>query len=873
MMNTTSTHSSRFHDFYSFITTSHFLFFLTLFGSFLMMGVQIAIIGPSLLELGEQTGSDLSALVYIFSGRSIGFFLGTIIGGDLVDRFQLYGTTILTMALTSAMLLTALIPLIPLVGFLVFICLIQGIALGIVDNVAQVLLIRIMEDGTKQNKVQPYMQALHAAFGVGGFCAPLILSPFLGGDPLEAGNGETESSTNGSGRPASAVGSTTYHYAYYLVCLMTLPVCLALAYYMRSEVNWSNVLHWIRQKWAQLRGQSGGAWGRVEDMDAAAAAGSTTLRNAHGHHSAAEEAGYADEQHDGKMNHEHSDTDAPHSPSHHGQSNSHHAIEMVPPTYVNNIAVDSVLRDSDDESSINSPSRHSRSNADPVVFRPPPTDIKIERGATNGVVSSPPSARSAQLHSLLNGLLIVAPPAMLGAALPLRDSINPSSVSNNPNDGNVSPVSPEGDVSPLSPTTGSSLRSDATPSNISAVDPNRVDWKKWRMVGLLSIFLFLYVGCESGYSAYIFTYSVDMVAFNAQHAAYLTAVFWFAFAVGRLLGIPISLRFSATTMIFSDLLGAILSVLALILFHDSAIVLWIGTLTYGLSVASIYPSAINYAESHFQVSGRVLSVLVVSASLGEAIVPLLMGLSFTTPAVGPLGLMFITSGVAVGAAVIFAGIVGFVAPRQHTSNNQMDAAAAAAASAERRKRRRAKRRALEHAAIFGGSNNASEVPAAASSSSSISASSSNPHHDVSHEGGHIHSVDVDSEQKHDSSYDQSNEQYSSIQLHNAFDSAGEEVTEQQQEHQHTFAEVDIGTPIMKSNEGDITSIHPSPLRFPSSPQLNNTKISAANSPRSPTTHTSSSVSSYDEVSLRSPIKAAISRTQFQQQHEHTLPEL
>jgi hypothetical protein len=183
------------------------------------------------------------------------------------------------------------------------------------------------------------------------------------------------------------------------------------------------------------------------------------------------------------------------------------------------------------------------------------------------------------------------------------------------------------------------------------------------MVLMLGLFLFLYVGTESGYGSFIFTYAIKQVRMQPQDAAYLTALFWFSFAGGRLLGVPLSLRFSSTQLIFADLFGCIASLLAILIVHDSAPVLWVGTFAYGLSVASIYPSAINYAESHFSVTGRVLSVLVVSASLGEALVPLLMGLSFSSPT-GPLGLILISMGVAVGAAVIFSIIVAVVAPTQ-----------------------------------------------------------------------------------------------------------------------------------------------------------------------------------------------------------------
>jgi MFS family permease len=50
-----------------------------------------------------------------------------------------------------------------------------GITAGMVDNLAQILTLRHYS----QNQVDPYIQAVHGAFGVGAFLSPLIVASFL----------------------------------------------------------------------------------------------------------------------------------------------------------------------------------------------------------------------------------------------------------------------------------------------------------------------------------------------------------------------------------------------------------------------------------------------------------------------------------------------------------------------------------------------------------------------------------------------------------------------------------------------------------------------------------------------------------------------
>ena len=67
---------------------------------------------------------------------------------------------------------------------------------------------------------------------------------------------------------------------------------------------------------------------------------------------------------------------------------------------------------------------------------------------------------------------------------------------------------------------------------------------------VISLFYFIYVGTETGFSGWISIYALDEgITNSSSKAAYLSAMFWAAITVGRILAIPIAICFSATAML------------------------------------------------------------------------------------------------------------------------------------------------------------------------------------------------------------------------------------------------------------------------------------------------------------------------------------
>jgi FHS family Na+ dependent glucose MFS transporter 1 len=162
------------------------------------------------------------------------------------------------------------------------------------------------------------------------------------------------------------------------------------------------------------------------------------------------------------------------------------------------------------------------------------------------------------------------------------------------------------------------------------------------LVGLLILFFFLYVGAETGFGGWIFTYSTHLNLADETTAAYITSAFWGALTVGRLLGVPISTWLQPKTIIWVDLIGCLLGISLVVFFPLSSAVMWAGAILLGVSMASIFPTTLSLAEKRLHISGKVTSWFFVGSSLGSMVLPWVCGQLFV--AFGPTAAMWLIFG-------------------------------------------------------------------------------------------------------------------------------------------------------------------------------------------------------------------------------------
>ncbi|XP_032647714.1 sodium-dependent glucose transporter 1 [Chelonoidis abingdonii] len=144
--------------------------------AFLGLGMSIAVLGPTFQDLAANVNKNVSDIYYIFMGRSLGYLVGSVIGGivfDCMNPHLLLGLTMLGTAVglyaipwcKKALLLTALMSVI-------------GTSMGVLDTGGNVLALNIW--GAEAG---PHMQALHFSFALGAVVAPIltkmVLSSFI----------------------------------------------------------------------------------------------------------------------------------------------------------------------------------------------------------------------------------------------------------------------------------------------------------------------------------------------------------------------------------------------------------------------------------------------------------------------------------------------------------------------------------------------------------------------------------------------------------------------------------------------------------------------------------------------------------------------
>ena len=175
-------------------------------------------------------------------------------------------------------------------------------------------------------------------------------------------------------------------------------------------------------------------------------------------------------------------------------------------------------------------------------------------------------------------------------------------------------------------------------------DTIKEEGRKFRckVLGLLFLFFLVYVGVEVTFGVYIYTFAIHCVNhYSKTTATALNSLFWGTFALGRFLSIPLSKWCSPGKLIKADLFGTFVAAVTLACFplyaKKADFLLWIAVSVYGISMASIFPSGVSWAEEYITVTGKAAMVFVVGASTGEMLCPLLVGQFIE---INPMNLMY-----------------------------------------------------------------------------------------------------------------------------------------------------------------------------------------------------------------------------------------
>jgi FHS family Na+ dependent glucose MFS transporter 1 len=139
---------------------------------FIALGMATAVLGPTLQDLAKNTNATLAQISSLFLLSSFGYLVGSFGSGNLYDRVK--GHPILA---AGVLILAGMLGIVPFIGTLLMlqvVFFIIGIAESSLDVGINTLIVWLHGD-----RVPPFMNGLHAFYGIGTTAAPLIVAAVL----------------------------------------------------------------------------------------------------------------------------------------------------------------------------------------------------------------------------------------------------------------------------------------------------------------------------------------------------------------------------------------------------------------------------------------------------------------------------------------------------------------------------------------------------------------------------------------------------------------------------------------------------------------------------------------------------------------------
>jgi len=151
---------------------------------FLAFGSSMAIIGPTVLELGCLIGADVGQMSWVFFAQTCSALFGAICSGVITDRFNIDYNVYLAIVMSIHAVALTILPFMRKLSTLLLLTSAHGLFGGFQDTATNLRMI-IMHG----QEVPPYLQTLFFFYGVGAFLSPIIAGNFLS-DQCNQENGD-----------------------------------------------------------------------------------------------------------------------------------------------------------------------------------------------------------------------------------------------------------------------------------------------------------------------------------------------------------------------------------------------------------------------------------------------------------------------------------------------------------------------------------------------------------------------------------------------------------------------------------------------------------------------------------------------------------
>ena len=196
----------------------------------------------------------------------------------------------------------------------------------------------------------------------------------------------------------------------------------------------------------------------------------------------------------------------------------------------------------------------------------------------------------------------------------------------------------------------------------SPTNPEKEDESKesspvdYRLVILMMVLFFIYVGVETGFGGWIFTYAIETGIADEAGASYMNSIFWGALTLGRLVSVLLAKHLKPSTILIGNFSLSIAFLGLILIWPLNASVVWVASAGLGFSLSSVFPTLLALGESRMKITGAVTGLFFLGSSLGGTLLPMLMGQIFEY--IGAYQIMLILlSGVVMGLIVLFSVIL------------------------------------------------------------------------------------------------------------------------------------------------------------------------------------------------------------------------
>ncbi|XP_075725278.1 sodium-dependent glucose transporter 1-like isoform X2 [Rhipicephalus microplus] len=180
-------------------------------------------------------------------------------------------------------------------------------------------------------------------------------------------------------------------------------------------------------------------------------------------------------------------------------------------------------------------------------------------------------------------------------------------------------------------------------------------------LALLSVYECIYVALECTTSQMLPTFAVES-DFSKLDAARVTAVYFFFFAASRLVAAIVALKVSSRlTLIFTHGVLVTMALVITVWCSENALVLWVGSAMMGFGQGPVKVAIVAWTAEYITISNKMMSVVVVTGSIGNLAPALLVGQFVES---GPASFLYVSLAAVLLCVVIFLGMYAYMTRRR-----------------------------------------------------------------------------------------------------------------------------------------------------------------------------------------------------------------